>query len=108
MILGVNPVYTTWHSFGQTLLVDSLLISYIDVRHAKFLPPTLTTGEARNLGPRYTTADDLAPMRDEYTERVSQNRKRHVVVEQPEAPALAAEKEITDLVDTRAPNLTTQ
>ena len=46
-------------------------MSYIDVRHANFLPPKLTIGEARGLGKRYTYSDELAPLRDESAERVS-------------------------------------
>lgn len=52
-------------------MVDSPLLSYIDVWHTNFLPPSLTVGEARDLGPKYTTAEDLAPVRDESTVRVS-------------------------------------
>ena len=46
LILGVDLVYSTWQAFSQALLVDSPLLSYINVRHANFLPPSLTTGEA--------------------------------------------------------------
>ncbi|KAL0000447.1 hypothetical protein SO802_014228 [Lithocarpus litseifolius] len=77
-------------SFSQAFLVDSPLLSYIDVRHANFLPPSLTVGEARDLGPRYTTAEDLAPVRDESAERVSQSRKAHIPVEEPDAPVQVA------------------
>lgn len=56
LILGYTLVYTTW---WPALLVDNPLLSYIDVRHASFLPPQLTVGEARDLGPRYTTADSI-------------------------------------------------
>ena len=56
LILGYTLVYTTWWS---ALLVDNPLLSYIDVRHASFLPLQLTVGEARDLGPRYTTADSI-------------------------------------------------
>ena len=62
LILGVDPVYTTWQAFSQALLVDNPLFSYIDIRHANFLPPSLTIGEARDLSPRYTTAEDRAPV----------------------------------------------
>ena len=72
LILGVEPVYSTWQSFKQVLLVDSPLLSYIDVRHANFLPPKFTVGEARELGRRYTCSDKLAPLWDESMERVSQ------------------------------------
>ena len=71
LILGVELVYSTWQTFKQTLLVDSPLLSYIDVRYASFLPPKLTTGEAREFGRRYTCSDELAPLRDESAERVS-------------------------------------
>ena len=87
LILGIDPVYSTWQVFGQALLVDNPLLSYIDVRHANFLPPRLTIGEARDLGPCYTYSNELAPIRDESTERVSRHRREHahVLVEQ-EAP----------------------
>ena len=66
--------------------MDSSLLSYIDIQHANFLPPSLTVGEARDLGPRYITVEDLAPMRDESAERVSRSRRVHVPIEEPEAP----------------------
>ena len=71
LIIGCTPVYKTWQPFNQALLVDSPLLSYVDVRHANFLPPLLTTGEAWNLGPRYATTKDLIPIRDKSAERVS-------------------------------------
>ena len=71
LILGLEPVYSTWQAFRQALLVDSPLLSYIDVRHANFLPPRLTVGEAHDLGPRYTCSDKLAPIRDESAKCVS-------------------------------------
>ena len=71
--------------------MDSSLLSYIDIQHANFLPPSLTVGEARDLGPRYITVEDLAPMRDESAERVSQSRRVHVPVEEPEAPVQVTE-----------------
>lgn len=70
LILGVDPVYSTWQPFSQALLVDSLLLSYIDIQHANFLPPSITVGEARDLGPRYTCSDELALVRDESAEVV--------------------------------------
>ena len=41
-------------------------------------------GEARDLGPRYTCLDELAPIKDEYAERVSRRRQElaHQQVEQ--------------------------
>ena len=52
-------------------MVDSPLLSYIDVRYANFLSLKLTTGEAREFGKRYTCSDELAPLQDESAERVS-------------------------------------
>ncbi|KAK9990369.1 hypothetical protein SO802_025354 [Lithocarpus litseifolius] len=72
LILGCTPVYRTWQPFSQAILVDSPLLSYIDVRHTNFLPPSLIISEAQDVGPRYTIADDLAPVRDESTEKASQ------------------------------------
>ena len=85
LILGIEPVYSTWQALNQALLVDSPFLSYIDVRHANFLPPNLTVGEAHDLNPRYICSDELALVRDKSAERVSQNRQVHVPVE-PEAP----------------------
>jgi len=62
-------------------------LSYIDVRHTNFLPPRFTVGEARELGRRYTCSDELAPLRDESAERVSQHLRKlaHAPVQE-EAP----------------------
>ena len=68
LILGVDPIYTTWQAFNQALLVGSPLLSYIDVRHANFLMSSLTIGKARDLSPRYTIAEDRAPVCDESVE----------------------------------------
>ena len=64
-------MYSTWQSFSQALLIDSPLLSYIDVRHSNFLPPKLTVGEAQDFGRRYTCLDELAPIRDESAELAS-------------------------------------
>ena len=77
--------------------MDSHLLSYIDVRHANFLPPSLSIGEVRDLGARYTTSEDHAPVRDEFVERVSQNQKVHVPIEEPEAPAQPAQPETIEV-----------
>ena len=71
LILGVESVYSTWQNFKQALLVDSLLLSYIDVWYANFLLPKLITGEAREFGRWFTCSDELAPLRDESAEQVS-------------------------------------
>ena len=72
-------------------MVDSLLLSYIDVRYANFLPPKLTTGEAREFGKRYTCSDELAPLRDESAERVSR-RLRELAHEAIQQEALVQEQ----------------
>ena len=75
-------MYSTWQLFDQDLLVDSPLLLYIDVQHANFLLPSLTIGEARDLNPRYTTAEDLTLVKDESAEQVSQSRKAHIPVKE--------------------------
>ena len=58
-------------------------------------------GEARDLGPRYTCLDELAPVRDKSAERVSRRRRElaHQQVEQgnppPAKPEAPAQKEET-------------
>ena len=76
LILGVDLVYFTWQVFSQALLVDSALLSYINVCHANFFPLRLTIGETCDPGPWYTCSDKLAPIRDESVERVSQRRRK--------------------------------
>ena len=71
LILNIESVYSTWQAFSQSLLVNSPLLSYIDVRHSNFLPPRFTVGKARNLGPWYTCSDELALVLDESAKRVS-------------------------------------
>ena len=105
LILDVDPMYSSWQAFSQALLVDNPLISYIDVRHANFFPSRLTIREARDLGPRYTCSDELAPIWDESAECVSQRRREqaHVPV-QPKAPIQPkAALETEDLVEPEAP-----
>ena len=91
LILSVELVYSTWQPFKQALLVNSPLLSYIDVRHANFLPPRFTVGEARDLGWRYTSSNELAPLQDVLVERVSQRLRElaHALVES-EAPVQEA------------------
>ena len=73
-----------WQNFKQALLVDNPLLSYINVRYTNFLLPTLTTGEARDFGRRFTCSDELAPLRDEFAERVSRRLRElaHEAVQQ--------------------------
>ena len=71
LILDCASVYKTWQPFSQALLVDSSLLSYIDVWHTNLLPPQLTVGEARDLGLQYTTVKDRALVRDASAELVS-------------------------------------
>lgn len=73
------------------MLVDSPLLLYIDVRHLNFLPSLLTIGEAWDLGPLYTTAEDLTPVRDESAKQVSQNHRTYVPIREPEVPIQTVE-----------------
>ena len=86
-------MYSTWQFFSQALLVDNPLLSYIDVRHANFLPPKFTVGDDRDLGRCYTCSDELAPIRDESAELKSRRlrERAYEAIEQeepaePEAP----------------------
>ncbi|XP_050266570.1 uncharacterized protein LOC126710237 [Quercus robur] len=107
LILGVEPVYSTWQPFKQALIVDSPLLSYIDVRYVNFLPPKLTTGEAREFGRRFTCADELAPLRDESAEKASRRLREiaHEAIQQgdqaqgqpiPENPAAVPQQQVTE------------
>ena len=89
LILGVDPVCSTWQPFSQALIIDSPLLSYIDVRHANFLPPNFTVGKARDLGPRYTCSDELASIRDESAEVASKylRERAHEAVQCEAIPA---------------------
>ena len=98
LILGVDSVYSTWQPFSQALIVDSPLLSYIDVQHTNFLPPNFTVGETRDLGPRYTCSDEFAPIRyasvetaSRYLrERAHEAVQREVVPAEPENPVQVA------------------
>ena len=107
LILGVEPVYSTWQPFKQALLVDSPLLSYIDVRYVNFLPSKLTTGEAREFGRRFTCSDELAPLQDESAERVSRclRERAHETIQQedqvpeqldPENPAAEPQQQVIE------------
>ena len=61
--------------------MDSPLLSYIDIRHANFLPPQLIVGEARDLGPWYTASEEFTLVRDSSAKLVSENHRVHVLVE---------------------------
>ena len=88
LILRVEPVYSTWQPFKQALIVDSPLLSYIDVQYINFLPPKLTTGEARELGPQFTGSDELVPLRDESAEQASRRLREiaHEAIQQDQVP----------------------
>ena len=97
LILGVEPVYSTWQSFKQELLVDSPLLSYIDVRYVNFLPPK-----------RYTCSDELAPLRDKSAERVSRCLRElaHEAIQQ-EAPIQEQAQPKNPVVEPEHPALET-
>lgn len=64
LILDCTPVYTSYQPSRQALTVGSPLLSYIDVRHRDFFPPTLTIDEARDLDPRLLSVGSLVLVRD--------------------------------------------
>ena len=82
LIFGCTLVYTSYQDLGQALIVDNPLLSYIDVRHRGFLPPGLTVGKARDLGPRLIRLGSLLLLRDGSTDSVFQDRAEHIPVEQ--------------------------
>ena len=86
LIHGCDLVYSTWQSFIQALLWIAYFY-HTSTFDTNFLSPSLTIGEARDLSPRYTTTEDLAPVRDESVEHMSQSRKVHVPIEELEAQA---------------------
>ena len=103
----MEPVYSTWQPFKQALLVDSPLLSYIDVWYVNFLPPKLTTGEAREFVRRFTCSDELAPLRDESVERASRRLREiaHEAIQQedqvqqqpdPENPATVPQQQVIE------------
>lgn len=99
LILGCNSVYSTWQPFGQALLVDSPLLSYIDVRHPNFFPPNLIVGEAWDLGPRIVRAESLVLVRDESANLVYQNRTIHRPVGKPQTLVQPTEQEAAKSVN---------
>ena len=99
LTLGCTPVYKTWQPFSQALLVDSLLLLYIDARHANVLPPQLIIGETRDLEPQYTTAEDLALVRDTSAKLVSQSCRVHVYVREPEASVQVVKPAVAESVN---------
>lgn len=46
-ILGYIPSYTSYEDSSDALSFGSPLLSYLDIRLPSFLPPGLTSGEAR-------------------------------------------------------------
>lgn len=72
-----------WQPFGQALLMDSPLLSYIDVWHPNFFPSNLTVGEARDFSPWIVRAESLELVSDKSTNLVSQNSIVHRPVGEP-------------------------
>ena len=57
--------------------MDSPLLSYIDIRHPNFLPPSFTIGEAWDFGPWIVRAKSLVLVRDDIANLISQNCTVH-------------------------------
>ena len=100
-------MYSTWQPFDQALIMDNHFLSYIDVRYTNFLPLNHIVGKARDIGPRYTCLDELAPIRDESAEVASRYLwecayeavQREVVPAKPKAPTQEAEQEVVESSD---------
>lgn len=71
LTLGYILVYSTWQPFGQALLVNSLLLLYIEVWHSNLLHPKLTAGKAQDFGPCFISAKSLVPARHALVDLVS-------------------------------------
>ena len=99
LILSSFLVYSTWQPFRQAPLVDSPLLSYIDVRHPNFLPLNLTVGKAQDLGPWLVKADSLVPVRDASTNSVFQGRAVHKPMKEPHAEVQPAEQAKVEFVN---------
>ena len=99
LILNSFLVYSTWQPFRQALLVDSPLLSYIDMRHPNFLPLNLTVGKAQDLGPWLVRADLLVPVRDASTNSVFQGRAVHKPMKEPHAEVQPAEQAKVEFVN---------
>lgn len=83
----------------QALTVNSPLLSYINIWHQGFLPPRLTVGEARDLGPQLIRVGSLVPVREGSTNTVFHSRTEHIPVEQPPEGAQAIEQVEVESVD---------
>ena len=62
-------------------MVDSPLLSYLDVQLPGFLPKGLTSREARDLGPRLVKYDSLEPIQDDLGDNIFQGQVGHIPVE---------------------------
>lgn len=80
-ILGCTPFYTSYKYSSGDLLVGSPLLLYLDVRLLGFLPPGLTSGEARQIGPQLYRHDSFEPIQDGLGDIVFQGRLEHIPVE---------------------------
>ena len=69
------------------------------MQHQGFLPPRLTVGEARDLGPCLIRVGLLVPIRDDTTDIVFQGWALHTPVEEQRLEVLAAEQVKVELVD---------
>ena len=64
-------------SFGSPLL------SFLNIQLPGFLPPGLTSGEAKELGPRLVRHDSLEPIQDGLGNTVFQGRLEHIPMDAP-------------------------
>lgn len=64
LILGCVPFYTSYQNSSSALIVNSPLLSYLDVRLPGFLSKGPTFEKARHLGPQLVRHDSFKPIQE--------------------------------------------
>lgn len=75
------------------------MLFYIDVRLPNLLPFKLIASEAQDFGPQISCAESLIPIKDALADLVSQSRKIHRPVEEPQAPVQTTEQAAVESVN---------
>ena len=81
------------------MTIGSPLLSYIDVRHRGFFPPTLTINEAWDLDLHLIRVGSLVTARDGLDDTVFQGRAVHTPVEEQHTETSAIEQVEAESVD---------
>ena len=80
-ILGYTPSYTSYEDSLGAFSFGSPLLSYLNIWLLGFQPPGLTSGEARELGPRLVRHDSLEPIQDGSGNIIFQGQLEHIAVD---------------------------